>query len=411
MDTTVDFPRAQRGRRDLDDGKLPPLPAHLSRASRRRRLLVHLICISLPVLVALLYLCFNAADRYDVQSDFTVQPLLQPSASALAARDASHLMNLAQNAAPGAYDAYMVVDYLQSPDALMLLEKKIGFLGRYRGKTRDIFFRAEPWRLLIRQWFTGAPLAIPFEDRLDYFNAMVTLRYSITENIVTLEVQAFTPEDAQLIAATLLDMGEDFINRSNDRVLRDLVHGAETQVASDGRRLNHDHFKMKEWRGGNSDLDPDQLTAMVTQVLQGLENSLVTARTSQMLAGASVDSSVRGAAALRVKTIAAQIAQEQRQLAVMEQSYASKFYEYDRLKEDIAFAKSAYQNDLATLQTFRELVAQQGIYLLRIDQPHVPDEAIYPEWVLVLPLTLLGGAMAYGILRMVMALGRDKWAR
>lgn len=86
----------------------------------------------------------------------------------------------------------------------------------------------------------------------------------------------------------------------------------------------------------------------------------------------------------------------------MERAYAAKFYEYNRLKEDIEFAKNAYQNDLAT---------QQEVYLLRIFDPWKPDTALYPDWVLILPLTLIGGAMAYGLIRMVMALGRDKWAR
>ena len=409
MDSTVDFPRPAHRKRG--DRELPPLPVHLSRVARRRRILTHIVWISLPLLLALAYLVFNAADRYDVESDFTVQPLLQSSGGNLPAHNAAHLMNLAQNAAPGAYEAYMVVDYLQSPDALKTLEAKIGFLKRYRGKTADIFYRAEPWRLVFWHWFTGKPYAIPFEDQLDYYNLMVEPRYSITENIVTLEVQGFTAADSHLIAATLLTMGEDFINRTNERVLTDLVRSAEQQVRQDESRLNDDHLKLKAWRGGNSDLDPDQLTAMVTQVVQGLETELVAARSSQMLGGDSGNPSTRAAAALRIKAIEAQIAQEQRQLADMVRSYAGKFYEYDRLKEDIEFAKSAYQNDLATLETFRELAAQQEVYLLRIFDPHVPDEALYPDWVLVLPLTLLGGAMAYGILRMVMALGRDKWAR
>ncbi|HEX4111620.1 MAG TPA: hypothetical protein VH020_03715 [Stellaceae bacterium] len=405
MPSTIEFPIRPRPRRDTDPA--PPLPVHLSRRTRRDRVLTHLYFISLPVLAALLYLTFNAADRYEATSDFTVQPLVQPSASGMLARNAAHLMNLAQNAPPGAYDAYMVVDYLQSPDALKELERRIGFLARYRGKTGDIFYRAEPWRLLIPHFLFSAPLAIPFEDQVDYFNRMVDVRYSMTENIVTLDVQAFSPRDAHLIAATLLDMGEAFINRANERVLADLVRGAAGQVRADQRRLDDDHFKMKTWRSANNDLDPDQLTAMVTQVMQGLENSLVSARSSAMLNGPAA----RGVASLRVKTLETQVAAEQRQLGDMERAYAARFYEYDRLKEDIEFAKNAYQTDLASLQTFRELAAQQGTYLLRIYQPHVPDEAAYPEWLLILPLTLIGGAMAYGILRMVMALGRDKWVR
>src|SRR6185437_2856555 len=237
MDNTVDFPH-RPGRNDL-----PPLPGQLSPMLRRRRLLTHIGAIAAPVIVALLYLGFNAADRYEVTSEFTVQPLLPASGGNPLARDAAHLGNLAQNAAPGAYQAYMVVEYLKSPDALDTLERKIGFFDRYRGKTRDLFYRAEPWRFV----FGGG--SIPFEDRLAYYNRMVQPRYSITENIVTLDVQAFAPEDARLISAALLEMGEAFINRANERVLNDLVHGAETQVRADEARLNDDHRRMQVWRG------------------------------------------------------------------------------------------------------------------------------------------------------------------
>jgi capsular polysaccharide transport system permease protein len=409
MASTVEFRRFAPPSGDRD---LPPLPAHLSRAARRRRILVHLCWIALPLVAALLYLTLNAATRYDVESDFTVQPLLQSAGANLpAARNAAHLMNLAQNAAPGAYEAYMVVDYLRSPDALKTLEQKIGFVDRYRGKTADLFYRPEPWRLVIRHWLTGKAYAIPFEDRLAFYNQMVMPRYSMNENIVTLEVQAFSAADAHLIAATLLTMGEDFINRSNERVLNDLVRGADRQVSADEHRLDADHVKVKAWRAGNSDLDPDQLTQMVTQVVQGLETDLVTARSAQMREGDTGNAPARAAAALRVKAIETQIAREQRQLANMERTYAAKFYEYDRLREDIQFAKTAYQNDLAALQSFRALAAQQEVYLLRIFEPWQPEEARYPDWLVILPLTLLGGAMAYALIRMVMALGRDKWAK
>lgn len=231
------------------------------------------------------------------------------------------------------------------------------------------------------------------------------------KSLVRCEVQAFSATDAHLIAAALLSMGEDFINRANQRVLNDLVRGAEGQVRDDERRLESDHIKLKAWRSANSDLDPDELTAMVTQVVQGLETSLVSARTSEILNADQGNVATRTAANLRVRTIEAQIGLEQRQLAEMERAYAAKFYEYDRLKEDIEFAKNAYQNDLATLQSFHDLATQQEVYLLRIFDPWKPDIALYPDWLLILPLTLIGGAMAYGLIRMAMALGRDKWAR
>ena len=410
MDHTVDFPVVRRPRREPGGGELPPLPVHLSRSSRRRHILTHLGFIALPLVAALLYLMLNATDRYEVTSDFTIEPLVQPGATALPARNAGHLMNLAQGAPPGADDAYMVVDYLQSADALQALEAKIGFIGRYRGKTADLFYRPEPWLLLARQWLSGTRRPIRFEDRLAYYNMMVKPRYSITENIVTLDVEAFTPEDAHLIAATLLRMGEDFINRANDRVLHDLVAASLRQVAADQNRLDGDHLNLKNWRDANSDLDPDQLTQLVTEVIQGLENSLVSARGAEALDAVAANRAARNTAHLRVAALQRQIADEQHRLAGMEQAYAAKFYEYDRLKEDIAFAKNAYESDLASLQTFRELAAQQEIYLLRISEPGTPDEPAYPEWALILPLTLIGGAMAYGLVRMVMALGRDRWA-
>ncbi|MGH7075277.1 MAG: hypothetical protein ACREFD_13875 [Stellaceae bacterium] len=409
MAGTIDFPLARRKRREPEGGTLPPLPVHLSHRQRRRRILVHLFFISLPFFAALLYLIFNASPRYEVTADFTVEPLVQPGTTPLPARDAAHLMNLTQAAAPGADDAYMLVDYLQSADAMTTLEARIGFLKRYRGKTEDLFYRPEPWLLLVQEWLSGKRRPLKFEDRLAYYRDMVEPRYSITENIVTLDVEAFSAKDAHLIAATLIKMGEAFINSANDRVLHGLVAGAAARVAADRQRLDGDHTKMKDWRGANSDLDPDQLTRIVTQVIQGLENSLVTAREAEMLDGAAARGA-RAAARLRVAALQQQIGTEQHQLAAMERAYAGKYYQYDRLKEDIRFAKNAYETDLGALQSFRSLAAQQEVYLLRISGPDRPDEPAYPQWGLVLPLALLGGGMGYGILRMVMALGRDRWS-
>ncbi len=411
MDRTVDFPGTRLAPTRQAGAELPALPTPFTLTSRRRRLWWHCFFIGLPFLVVSLYLLFNAADRYEASSDFTVQPLVQPGAAGLAAHDAAHLANLTQPAAPGAYDAYIVIDYLQSPDALKELETKIGFLKRYRGKTTDLLYRPEPWRILLRQAYSGRKLDIPFEDQVGYFNQMVQLSYSMNENIVTLDVQAFSPDDAVLIAKTLLDMGEDFINRTNIRVLIDMVQSAEEQVKLDETRLNQDHVRIRDWREGNDDLDPDQLTALVTQVIQGLENNLVAARAVLMQDSFAADSPVRRAAELRVAALTDQIAKEQQHLATMERAFASKYYEFNRLKEDIDFAKSAYESDLAAVQTLHALAEQQEIYLQRIYEPHRPDKPAYPQWWLILPLTLLGGAMGYGVIRMVMALGREKWVR
>jgi capsular polysaccharide transport system permease protein len=406
MDSALDvvMPRKRRG----SAPDLPPFPVRLAEASRWRRILRHVCYMSIPLVVASLYLAFNAAPRYDAESDFTVLPLVQPGTTSLLARNAAHLTDLAQPTAPGAYDAYMVMDYLQSPAALQELERRVGFLARYRAKTRDIFYRPEPWRLLIAHPLAAEIIPIPFEDQVDYYNQMVQLRYSMTENIVTLDVQAFTPEDAAVIASALLAMGEAFINHGNQRVVDDLVRSSEAQVALDQQRLNADHLRINDWRAGNSDLDPDQLTALVTAVIQGLENSLVATRAEVMQNAFASDSPVRHAAELRVTALEDQIAREQRHLADMERAFATKYFEYDRLKEDIEFAKNAYQTDLAAVQTFRELAEQQGIYLQRIYDPHRPDKAAYPEPWLILPLTFLGGAMAYGLLRMILALGRER---
>ena len=405
MSETIEF----RPRRLPEGRELPSLPSRRRIESRTRRWLKHAAFILAPVVAVALYLFANAADRYDVTSDFSVQPLIQPGMTNLLSRNAAHLANLAQPAGPSAYDAYMVMDYLQSGDALKELEARSGFLARYRGKTADLLYRPEPWRFLLAGIFGRAPRDIPFEDALAYYNAIVVLRYSMTENIVTLEVQAFDAEDARIIAATLLDMGESFINRVNERALADMVASAERQVTLDEARLNNDHQKIQSWRAGNSDLNPDQLVSLVTQVIQGLENSLVAARADLMQTNFAEASPARRAVELRVKALEDQIAREQQHLGALEHDFAAKYYEFDRLKEDIDFAKSAYQNDLAALQGLRALASQQGIYLMRIYEPHRPDAPLYPQWWLVLPLTLAGSAMAYAILRTIVSLGRDRW--
>jgi hypothetical protein len=59
------------------------------------------------------------------------------------------------------------------------------------------------------------------------------------------------------------------------------------------------------------------------------------------------------------------------------------------------------------VQTLRALAEQQD--LQRVYEPHRPDKPADPQWWLILPLTLLGDAIGYGVIRMVMALDQEKW--
>ena len=118
---------------------------------------------------------------------------------------------------------YVVVDYLQSRQALDDLERRINIESLYTKPSIDLLSRFNPRR--------------KDEYLTRYWGRMTSARFDPMTGLATAEVRAFSPADAERIANAMIASSEDLVNNIINKPNMDAVKAAEKQVAQAQQQL------------------------------------------------------------------------------------------------------------------------------------------------------------------------------
>ena len=95
----------------------------------------------------------------------------------------------------------MVTEYIKSEQAVIDLEKRIGLRALYARPSIDFLSRVAA--------------TVPIEKFVNYWDYMVSASFDQITGTSVAEVRAFTPQDAYLIATTLVALSEDLVNETS----------------------------------------------------------------------------------------------------------------------------------------------------------------------------------------------------
>jgi capsular polysaccharide transport system permease protein len=375
----------------LPDGSEAPLviPKPVSRIHALvRRHLALLLIVGLPTLLAALYFGLIAAPRYESEAKFVVRG---PSSQSM---DQIASMMQGSSIVRSSDDAYAVLEYIQSRDAMQQLETQAGLLEFLNRSEADFVWRYPGWF-----WSANE------EHLYKHFLRFISVSYDDSTGICTLDVQAFRPEDAQKIADALLRNAEALINRLNQRAERDAIDTAQQEVTASKIRALAEQGKVTAFRNRELVIDPTRVSQEVLQTIARL--SLEEAETNANLAAilkSSPDSPQVSSMQLRIKALEDQINVERQQLAGTGNSMAPLIAEYDRLMLEREFAEKTFVSALNMLEAARVDAMRQHLYLDRVSNPTVPDYAVYPYRMTFIIVTFLLFGMVFLIIR---ALVRD----
>ena len=104
----------------------------------------------------------------------------------------------------------------------------------------------------------------------------VKVGYESSTGISTLRVQAFTPADAQMINAAMLDGGERLVNRLNDRASARAVNDAERSVIEAEQRLRNVQARLNMFRNREGIVNPMSAAAENTEIISELATTIAT---------------------------------------------------------------------------------------------------------------------------------------
>jgi capsular polysaccharide transport system permease protein len=354
------------------------------RARRRRWRLASLIAtVLLPTALAGAYLYRYADDQYVTEFRFSVrhEAPLRMDATAPTSMAAS----LGGGGAPLAVitDSQIVIQYLKSRQVIDdIIASGVDLDAIYARTDSDLLAHLRPGDTV--------------EARLRYWRRMVDPFFDMTTGIVSVEVRAFDPADAQRVAATALRLSEKLINDLSRRAHDDVLTYATQEVLDSGTRLKAAQAIIAAYRNQHAVLFPEMQATADTSVEGKVWENLIEAKTAfnaQLAVGVSADSMQMRMLGNRIGAMETSLREVHGHLAETgkgDASLASVMSEYAvlHLNEDIA--AKVYERALMALQDARNATSQQGVYLAAFVRPGLPQESLYPvRWRMMTEIALL----------------------
>lgn len=340
------------------------------------------IMVLLPMAVASIYYGFIASNQYVAEFRFTVK-----DASPRGVSPANSLVSLFGGlSGSNTYDNYLIVDYLKSRYAVEQLAKRINVIPRYTSGEID--------------WFSRYNASLPVERFVTYWQGKINARYDQITGLAVAEVHAFTPQDAFLIANTLVTIAEELVNQIANRSQIDAVRFAESEVQRAEERLRGTRTKLTEYRNRMGLIDPvASVAASNATLIQTLRASLAQMETQL----AALTRQNLEPTSPTITVLNNQIRSTRDQLQKVEGTVghdtngvalSAVMAEYEKLDLERQFAQTLLTGAVQALDSARASAATQHLYITPYVRPSLPESSVYPRRMISV---LLVGLLAFFI--------------
>ena len=349
----------------------------------RRRDLFLLGVFLVVALGAALYNFVIATPRYSSEFSYVVRSL-----------DSSHerfsILNVAATGG-GSDNSEAIVSFVGSRDMLALIDRDGLITHVFAAKGIDVFSA-----------FPSFVSGHSREDLYRHFQHYVRASFDQSTNITHVEVQAFSPGEAQAIALRVMQASEQMVNALNDRARASLVTSAEKEVDTANASLTSTLDQLNRTRNDLRLLEPKLEAGAAIKNSSGVASEL--ARSNVELAQTmrvAPNSPAMGQLRARRAALEAELSRQIYASAGAPGSLAERTRPYEELnaKRDIA-EKHLLAASLA-LASARASAGRTQLYVERISQPNLPDEPRYPRGWANLLITM---ALALGVLWIVRSL-------
>jgi capsular polysaccharide transport system permease protein len=349
-----------------------------------------LVCVALPFILACFYYFALATDQYVAETRFAVRSLASGSSS-----DASGQL---LTTSPLAQDGYVVTSFIHSTEILRRIEERVDLRSYFQRDEIDYFSRLAD--------------DATREDLLDYWSNQVTTYIDGPSGIITLRVRAHSPEDARELAQIIIEESEILVNQLSERARADYIRRAEQEVASTAGRYEQALAQLNEFQNDRSILSVEAQATETGQLLTGLLQEKLTVDSRLfVLAQNSISDAPQVRQLQRTQeALDTQIAELRGQLASGDTAdgnlsrYLREFAEYETERLLASGLYEAARRNLAQAELEAD---RQAVYVTVFVEPSVPEDARYPQRFIMPLLILLGCAIAWGIVALIIASVED----
>lgn len=364
------------------DGQVPSRGALVS-ARLRKLPPCSYLTVALPVALAILYYGLITSDVYVSESRFIVK-------NPYKAQSSSVLAQMMAGAGSGNTESYAVVDYLKSRDALAQLNTHNALANAYS--------RQGDW---LSRYHTGWHNT--FESLWRYYKRrVVDVQMDDESSIITLEIDAFNARDAHDFNEKALELGESLVNEMNRRAADDAEAFSQGEVDRAEQRSKKAMEALAAYRAKSATFDPDRQSTLSLQQVAALQNRLFAAETQlSQLQQVSPANPQIPLIRSSIKTLQEQIAETRGGVTSASGSLAATSTEYTNLQLEAEFAAKYLGAAMGNLEQARAQAQKKQIYLERLVQPNLPDEAIKPKRIRGILTVLIGGLVLWAVLSLL----------
>ena len=341
------------------------ISAPLDLNSRFGRLLAisFLAVVIVPTFLAALYFSFIASDRFVSEARFAVRSGDRSALDILAG--GTELGKIAQ-----AQDTLIVTEYVKSRALVEDLQKDLNLKGLFSRNEAD--------------YLSAVSTESSIEDLVEYWRWRASTSVEMPSGIITLQVSAFTPEDAQILARAVVARSEALVNRMSERANSDELKQAEAEFARAEQTLKDIYGAMRDLRNRAGVLDPALAAKGLSELLTELQKTRLQVEGDLIVARESLqeDSPVVRQLKAKLEAIDAQIAKIGAQLTAGNGGDANAVSDQMGAFEDMELKRQVAQDQYASaalaLENARIATDRQRIYLSTFVQPELAEEALYP---------------------------------
>lgn len=399
---------AAKQRRKPEVIAIPVAPPAAATRVRKRHwgvMLSFLLMVVAPIALAGWYLWERAIDRYVSVAAFSVRTEEAGSAFEI-------LGGLASMGSSSSTDTDILYDFIQSQEMVVRINEHVDL--------RELWAKADP---AVDPVFAYHPPGT-IEDLVTYWNRVVKVYNDSATGLIRIEVQAFEPQDAHLIAGLIYEESSLMINRLSAIAQEDATRFSRQELEEAVERLKEAREAVTLFRNRHQIVDPTASMQSQMGILSSLEQELAaTLIDLDILRQTTSANDPRIVQAeRRIEVIEARIREERNKLGIggsilpgqqegageLGNAFANLVGEFERLIVDQQFAEQSYAAARSTFDAAVSESRRQSRYLAAHVRPTLPERAVQPERFTLLALVALFSFLVWAMLTLAYYALKDR---
>lgn len=321
--------------------------------------------VIMPVVAASIYLASFASDQFVSGLRLVVRGNTERLQGAEALGGTAGLAYLNSN-----QEMYAVADYIRSPAAVEDVNSTIDLRQVFQTNAAD--------------WFSRLQDRASSEELTRYWRKMITVSTEPISGLVSVDVRAFTCEDAVRIATAILRSSEAIVDRMQKGPRGDVVARSEDEVRAARGEASRARDEVARYRTSQATIDPLDTARSVIDNITDLKRHLVAADVELANAKATMGPNAPTVQSLQARreALSGQIAILERRITstnTTDRTAARLMTDYDKV--EIAQTLAERQVALAErmFDQARVEAKRRQVYLDVIEGPTMPQSAQFPR--------------------------------